>query len=130
MKFPIPRKARLCTICGKPIVLFPSAEERARKFGGKPLDYTTMFDAHSQCTIDKRKADTLEVIRRNHTDLYACKDLHDMWTIRQERYRYRLAPGAGGEHPHDVMATAHSLEQLRAMQVHFPDVDFDNYHTR
>lgn len=43
-----------CTICDKPIVLVPSAAERAKKFGGKPSDYTKLFTEHSQCTIDRR----------------------------------------------------------------------------
>lgn len=53
-----------CTICGKPVVLVPSAKERAAKAGGKPSDYTKLFTAHTQCTIDKREADTLDLMRR------------------------------------------------------------------
>jgi len=53
-----------CTICGKPIVLVPSAEERARKYGGKPSDYTRLFRAHTNCALDKRERDTLALIQR------------------------------------------------------------------
>jgi hypothetical protein len=28
-----------CSLCGKPIVLKPSAAKRAKKYGGKPEDY-------------------------------------------------------------------------------------------
>ncbi len=53
-----------CTICSKPIVLVPSAEERAKKYGGKPSDYTKLFTEHSECVVAKREAETLELIRR------------------------------------------------------------------
>jgi hypothetical protein len=43
-----------CTICTKPIVLVPSAAERAAKFGGKASDYTKLFTTHPQCALDKR----------------------------------------------------------------------------
>ena len=53
-----------CSICKKPIKLIPSAEDRARKYGGKPSDFTRLFTTHAQCTIDKRNADTSELIKR------------------------------------------------------------------
>lgn len=40
-----------CIYCGRPIVLVPSAEERARKSGGKPSDYTKLFTAHTECQV-------------------------------------------------------------------------------
>ena len=52
-----------CTICNKPIVLIPSAAERARKNGGKPSDYTAMFTEHSACTVAKREAETIALMR-------------------------------------------------------------------
>ena len=52
-----------CSICGKPIVLVPSAAERARRYGGEPSDYTRLFTEHSDCVIAKREKDTLELIR-------------------------------------------------------------------
>ena len=58
-----------CTICGNPIVLKPSAAERARKYGGKPSDYTRLFTEHTECTLAKREADTNELMRRlNNND--------------------------------------------------------------
>jgi hypothetical protein len=43
-----------CTHCNKPIVLVPSATERANKYGGKPSDYTKLFTAHAACTVKYR----------------------------------------------------------------------------
>ena len=53
-----------CTICNKPVILSPSAVERAKKYGGKPVDYTRCFIAHSQCEIDARKQVTSELMER------------------------------------------------------------------
>ena len=52
-----------CSICGKPIALVPSAAERAKRYGGKPSDYTRLFTEHSECVIAKREKDTLDLIR-------------------------------------------------------------------
>ena len=53
-----------CRICGKPIVLVPSAKERAAKFGGKPSDYTALFTTHSECALAERGKETSELIKR------------------------------------------------------------------
>ena len=53
-----------CTICGKPILLSPSAAERARKFGGTPSDYTKLFTEHTVCALAKRDRETRELIAR------------------------------------------------------------------
>lgn len=53
-----------CTICGKKIVLVPSAQERARKFGGEPSDYAKMFTTHSDCAVKKRSQDSTDLMRR------------------------------------------------------------------
>ena len=58
-----------CSYCGKPIVLNPSVEERAKNdvSGKTAAYYKSLFTIHSQCQIDKRNAETLELIRRrNH----------------------------------------------------------------
>ena len=49
-----------CTICGKPIVLVPSAEERARKYGGKPEDFTKLFTAHTDCFLREHGRDMVD----------------------------------------------------------------------
>ncbi len=43
-----------CSICNKPIILKPSAAERAKKFGGKPSDYTRLFTTHAECLFPLR----------------------------------------------------------------------------
>lgn len=53
-----------CNICGKPVVLVPSARERAEKYGGSPDDYTKLFTSHADCFIEKRRKDTAELMRR------------------------------------------------------------------
>lgn len=40
-----------CIYCNKPVILNPSAEERAKKYGGKPEDYTKLFKAHYHCQV-------------------------------------------------------------------------------
>ncbi len=53
-----------CTICNKPIVLVPSAKERAVKFGGKPSDYVKLFTSHTTCFLAKRKRETSEFCQK------------------------------------------------------------------
>lgn len=53
-----------CTLCNKPIVLVPSAAERASKFGGTASDYTNLFTEHAACMLAKRTADTSALISR------------------------------------------------------------------
>lgn len=53
-----------CKHCGKPIVLIPSAAERARKYGGKPEDYTKLFEYHTACTLVMREQSTRELMQR------------------------------------------------------------------
>jgi hypothetical protein len=55
-----------CNICGLRVVLKPSAAERARRFGGKPSDYTALFPNHAECIVRKREEETLELIRRGN----------------------------------------------------------------
>jgi len=59
-----------CSICHKPILLSPSASERAKNFGGKPSYYTKLFTTHSDCFIENREADTRELIRKINSELY------------------------------------------------------------
>lgn len=55
-----------CTICGKPIVLVPSAAERARKdvTGKTAAYYTSLFTEHGECVVAKREAETLALMRK------------------------------------------------------------------
>ena len=54
-----------CSLCGEPIVLIPSAEERARKdvTGKTPAYYRSLFTSHAACELKKREEDTLVLIR-------------------------------------------------------------------
>lgn len=55
-----------CTICHKPIVLVPTAAERAAKdvTGKSAAYYTGLFTEHSECILAKRKADTSALLAR------------------------------------------------------------------
>jgi len=50
----------------QPIVLRPSAEERARRYGGVPSDYLNMFTTHAGCALRKRMEETRALIERNY----------------------------------------------------------------
>lgn len=53
-----------CNLCGKEVVLVPSAKERAAKHGGQASDYTKLFPQHAACILTKRAADTSQLIKR------------------------------------------------------------------
>jgi hypothetical protein len=59
-----------CTICNKPVVLIPSASERARKFGGTAESYTRLFTEHAECLIAKRNRETSELIARRNMETF------------------------------------------------------------
>lgn len=43
----------VCTTCGKPIHLSPSAEKRAKRYGGTPQSYIDLFTQHTACTAQE-----------------------------------------------------------------------------
>lgn len=45
----------LCKHCHQPIKLVPSAEERAKKFGGTPDFYKSIFTMHNKCIMELRR---------------------------------------------------------------------------
>lgn len=55
-----------CRICGEPIVLVPSAQERAIKYGGVPSDYIKLFDAHTACALKERSEQVAMLIKRDY----------------------------------------------------------------
>jgi hypothetical protein len=59
---------RKCTICGKPIILRPSAAERSRcdVNGNPPSYYLDLFTEHASCVVAKRERETLELIQRRN----------------------------------------------------------------
>lgn len=52
-----------CTICVKPIVLVPSAAERAAKHGNTPAFYTGLFRQHADCQLKARAESTSGLMR-------------------------------------------------------------------
>ena len=56
-----------CTICSKPIVLVPSAEERAKSdvTGKSAAYYRSLFTAHAQCQINRRERETLLLVQKS-----------------------------------------------------------------
>lgn len=57
-----------CQICGRPVVLVPSAKERAKKYGGEPRDYTRLFPSHAECVLGQREVGTNELINRTRKE--------------------------------------------------------------
>lgn len=53
-----------CKHCHRPIVLIPSAAERARKCGGQPSDYTQLFEYHAECTLKLRAEGVAALMKR------------------------------------------------------------------
>lgn len=58
---------RNCTICKKPIILVPSAAERAAKdvTGKTAAYYTSLFTEHAACTVQAREQATLKLISQS-----------------------------------------------------------------
>lgn len=58
-----------CKLCGKPVVLVPSAAERVKKDpdGWTAKQYIEHFDTHSACTLRKREEDTIALMRRSRS---------------------------------------------------------------
>ena len=53
-----------CYICGKPVVLVPSAKERAKKYGETPAYYTRLFPAHAECVLKKRDEEVRKLMNK------------------------------------------------------------------
>lgn len=60
----------ICDLCGKPVVLSPSAAERAKKdvTGKSAAYYTSLFPRHAVCEIQKREAEVTELMRRKREE--------------------------------------------------------------
>lgn len=57
---------RKCAICGKDIVLVPSAAERAHKTGESPKYYIELFTSHGKCQVEQRNRDVRALIKRKY----------------------------------------------------------------
>ena len=56
-----------CKYCGKPIILVPSAEERAKKYGNSPEFYRKLFTAHNECILQQRNAETAVLMAKHYS---------------------------------------------------------------
>ena len=61
-----------CIHCKAPIVLSPSAQERAKKYGGTPESYQKLFTEHPECALKRRQEDTIALLRKQR----ACPSCH------------------------------------------------------
>lgn len=52
-----------CTHCNKEVVLVPSANERAIRYGETPEFYTKLFQMHVKCNLELRHKSTMELMR-------------------------------------------------------------------
>jgi len=57
-----------CTICGKSIVLVPSAEERAARdvTGKSAAYYRSLFSEHAECTLQRRRELTALLMKKGN----------------------------------------------------------------
>ena len=60
--------AKNCTICGKPVILSPSAQQRSEKHGEPASHYTNLFTTHAECELDKRKKETSDLMSRKRQE--------------------------------------------------------------
>lgn len=54
----------ICSYCQKPVILSPSASERAAKNGGRPADYIALFPNHSTCSVRARSEQSRDLMRQ------------------------------------------------------------------
>lgn len=61
--------AMKCAICGKSIVLVPSAEERAARdvTGKSAVYYRSLFSEHAECTLQRRHELTTLLMKEGYT---------------------------------------------------------------
>lgn len=58
-----------CSICGKPVVLVPSAVERSRTYGCSAKFFRSLFTTHTECALKDREECTIDLMRRiNNND--------------------------------------------------------------
>ena len=53
---------RVCPYCNQPIVLNPSATERAKSTGLPVSYYTNLFTSHSECAVAERSRQSSELM--------------------------------------------------------------------
>ena len=75
-----------CRICGEPVVLGPSARERADRGGGSPSDYTSLFTTHTGCAMREYREGQEELMRywrERHAAEHASRVV-STFTVRRE----------------------------------------------
>ena len=55
---------RICPYCGMPVILSPSANARAKKYGETPEYYKALFPAHSGCLVQARTEEAIQLMKR------------------------------------------------------------------
>lgn len=53
----------ICKYCNKPVILSPSAAERAKKSDKPASYYTALFPNHSECEVAARSAGSVALMR-------------------------------------------------------------------
>lgn len=59
-----------CRLCNQEIILVPSAEERAKKYGGTAQFYTKLFTVHGECQVRKNRQDSKKLIEKLNAKTY------------------------------------------------------------
>lgn len=54
----------ICPHCGNPVILHPSAEARAAKYGLTADYYRRLFPSHSGCLVTARSAESVHLMRK------------------------------------------------------------------
>ncbi len=58
-------KVSICPTCNKPVILVPSAAERASKYDKTASYYRGLFKEHSACFIKRRNEDARALLRKS-----------------------------------------------------------------
>lgn len=57
-----------CRHCQKPVVLHPTAAQRAERYGGTPREYTLLFPNHADCVVKAREQEAIDLLRSLNSD--------------------------------------------------------------
>jgi hypothetical protein len=97
-----------CSYCNKPVVLRPSAAERAAKYGGKPSDYTALFPNHAECSIAARDTPPSRVSVKDLHPSFQQMEMHRLRTLALKAFR-----GASGKAEADHVNRLNEEELLK-----------------
>lgn len=57
-----------CRHCQKPVILQPSAQARAERFGGRASEYILLFPNHADCVVKAREQEAIDLLRSLNSD--------------------------------------------------------------